>query len=97
VESARSVRAEASGCAFDDRPAGIAPRTSECIAESVAGLAHDLGKAVLLVDQDIRSALDITDYVYVVKTGAVVASGPREEFGGDTDALVARWLYASGE
>jgi len=33
----------------------------------------------------------------VVKTGAVFAHGPRETFGADTDALVARWLYASGE
>jgi len=82
---------------LDEPTAGIDPQTSETIYEIVAGLAHDLGKAVLLVDQDIRSALDITDYVYVVKTGAVFAHGPRETFGADTDALVARWLYASGE
>jgi ABC-type transporter Mla maintaining outer membrane lipid asymmetry ATPase subunit MlaF len=49
------------------------------------------------VDQDIKSALEITDYVYVIKTVSVFAEGPREDFGGDTDALVARWLYASGE
>lgn len=97
VEIARSLMAEPSVYLIDEPTAGIDPQTSESIYEIVAGLAHDLGKAVLLVDQDIRSALDITDYVYVVKTGAVVASGPREEFGGDTDALVARWLYASGE
>jgi branched-chain amino acid transport system ATP-binding protein len=97
VEIARSLMAEPSVYLIDEPTAGIDPQTSESIYEIVAGLAHELDKAVLLVDQDIRSALDITDYVYVVKTGSVVASGPREEFGGDTDALVARWLYASGE
>ena len=52
---------------------------------------------MLLVDQDIRAALAIADYVYVVKNGAVFSEGVRESYGGDTDALVARWLYASGE
>jgi branched-chain amino acid transport system ATP-binding protein len=97
VEIARSLMAEPSVYLIDEPTAGIDPQTSESIYEIVAGLAHDLNKAVLLVDQDIRSALEITDYVYVVKTGTVAASGPREAFGGDTDALVARWLYASGE
>jgi len=97
VEIARSLMADPSVYMIDEPTAGIDPQTSETIYEIVAGLAHDLGKAVLLVDQDIRSALDITDYVYVVKTGAVFAHGPRETFGADTDALVARWLYASGE
>ncbi len=97
VEIARSLMADPSVYLIDEPTAGIDPQTSEGIYDIVASLAHDLNKAVLLVDQDIRAALDITDHVYVVKSGAVAASGPRESFGGDTDALVARWLYASGE
>jgi hypothetical protein len=31
-----------------------------------------------------------------MRTGAVLSEGSRETFGGDTEALVARWLYASG-
>lgn len=97
VEIARSLMADPSVYLIDEPTAGIDPQTSEGIYEIVASLARDLDKAVLLVDQDIRSALEITDYVYVVKTGTVAACGPREEFGADTDELVARWLYASGE
>lgn len=97
VEIARSLMTDPSVYLIDEPTAGIDPQTSESIYEIVSGLAHDLGKAVLLVDQDIRSALDITDYVYVVKNGTAVAQGPRETFGTNTDELVARWLYASGE
>lgn len=97
VEIARSLMADPSVYLIDEPTAGIDPKTSELIYDIVAQLARDLGKAVLLVDQDIHSALDITDYVYVVKTGTVFAQGPREGFGNDTDALVARWLHASGE
>ncbi|RWA79121.1 ABC transporter ATP-binding protein [Mesorhizobium sp.] len=97
VEIARSLMTDPSIYLIDEPTAGVDPQTSELIYEIVRDLARDLGKAVLLVDQDIRAALAITDYVYVVKNGAVFSEGAREDFGSDTDALVARWLYASGE
>ncbi len=97
VEIARSLMADPSVYLIDEPTAGVDPQTSETIYEIVQNLARDLSKAVLLVDQDIRAALAITDYVYVVKNGAVFSEGGREDFGADTDALVARWLYASGQ
>ena len=97
VEIARSLMADPSVYLIDEPTAGVDPQTSGTIYEIVESLARDLGKAVLLVDQDIRAALAITDYVYVVKTGSIFSEGAREDFGTDTDALVARWLYASGE
>ncbi|HEY1545982.1 MAG TPA: ATP-binding cassette domain-containing protein [Xanthobacteraceae bacterium] len=96
VEIARSLMTEPPVYLIDEPTAGIDPRTSEEIYELVASLARDSGKAILLVDQDIKSALAIADYVYVVKNGSVTSRGSRATFGGDTDALVARWLYASG-
>jgi len=81
---------------IDEPTAGIEPRTSEEIYEIIQSLARDLNKAILLVDQDIKSALAIADYVYVVKNGSVTVQGPRDSFGDDTDALVARWLHAGG-
>ena len=97
VEIARSLMADPSVYLIDEPTAGVDPQTSETIYDIVQGLARDLSKAVLLVDQDIRAALAITDYVYVVKNGTVFSEGERDDFGTDTDALVARWLYASGE
>jgi branched-chain amino acid transport system ATP-binding protein len=96
VEIARSLLTEPPVYLIDEPTAGIDPRTSEDIYELIASLARDAGKAILLVDQDIKSALAIADYVYVVKNGSVASQGRRATFGGDTDALVARWLYASG-
>jgi branched-chain amino acid transport system ATP-binding protein len=97
VEIARSLMTEPSVYLIDEPTAGVDPQTSDIIYNIVRDLARDLGKAVLLVDQDIRAALAITDYVYVVKNGTVFSEGAREDFGSDTDALVARWLYAIGE
>ncbi|HLW46862.1 MAG TPA: ABC transporter ATP-binding protein [bacterium] len=95
LEMARNLMYDPSVFLIDEPTAGIEPR----VATQIYGLIKDLaakGKAVLLVDQNIKRALEIADYVYVMRTGTVLSEGSRESFGGDTDALVARWLYESG-
>lgn len=94
VEIARSLMTDPHLYLIDEPSAGVDPQTSEAIYEMVLDLARDMDKAILLVDQDVKSALEITDYVYVVKSGRLFAQGPRSDFQGDTDALVAQWLYA---
>ncbi len=95
LEIARSLMYDPTVFFIDEPTAGIEPR----VAAQIYGLIKDLaatGKAVLLVDQNIKRALEIADYVYVMRTGTVLSEGSRESFGGDTDALIARWLYESG-
>src|SRR5439155_24476730 len=74
--------------------ASIEPRVAAQTYALIKELAA-AGKAVLLVDQNIRGALEIADYAYVMRTGAPLTEGPRGGFRGDTEAPVARWLYAS--
>jgi branched-chain amino acid transport system ATP-binding protein len=95
LEMARSLMHDPVLFLIDEPTAGIEPRVAGMIYEMIKGLAVE-GKAVLLVDQNIKRALEIADYVYVMRTGTVLSEGSRDEFGGDTEPLVARWLYASG-
>ncbi|HET7343379.1 MAG TPA: ABC transporter ATP-binding protein [Methylomirabilota bacterium] len=95
LEIARSLMHDPVLFLIDEPTAGVEPRIAALIYELIRGLAGQ-GKAVLLVDQNIKRALEIADYVYVMRTGTVLSQGARAEFGGDTEALVARWLYASG-
>jgi branched-chain amino acid transport system ATP-binding protein len=81
---------------IDEPTAGVDPITSADVYRIIEQLAHEEGRAVLLVDQDIRRALAVADHVYVIRNGALFAEGPREDFGGDTAALVSHWLSASG-
>jgi branched-chain amino acid transport system ATP-binding protein len=95
LEIARSLMHDPAVFLIDEPTAGIEPR----VAALIYGLIKDLaaqGKAILLVDQNIKRALEIADYVYVMRTGTVLTEGSKDLFGGDTEALVARWLYASG-
>ena len=95
LEFARSLMLDPVLFLIDEPTAGVEPRVAALIYDLIKGLATQ-GKAVLLVDQNIKRALEIADYVYVMRTGTVLSEGTREAFGGDTEALVARWLYASG-
>ena len=95
LEIARSLMHDPGTFLIDEPTAGIEPRVASRIYELIREIAIR-GKAVLLVDQNIRKALEVADYVYVMRTGAILSEGSRDEFGGDTESLVARWLYASG-
>jgi len=96
LEIARSLMQDPVLFLIDEPTAGIEPRVAAMIYDLIKGLATE-GKAILLVDQNIKRALEIADYVYVMRTGTVLSEGARAVFGGDTEALVARWLYASGD
>jgi branched-chain amino acid transport system ATP-binding protein len=96
LEIARSLMHDPVLFLIDEPTAGVEPRIAALIYALIKRLASD-GKAVLLVDQNIKRALEIADYVYVMRTGTVLSDGSREAFGGDTAALISRWLYASGD
>ncbi len=92
LEFARSLFTEPSIFLIDEPTASIEPRVTAQIYELIRGLARE-GKAILLVDQNIKGALGIADYVYVMRTGTLYAEGPRAEFGDDVELLVSEWLY----
>jgi branched-chain amino acid transport system ATP-binding protein len=96
LEIARSLMHDPVLFLIDEPTAGIEPRVATQIYELIKNLAAQ-NKAILLVDQNIKRALEIADYIYVMRTGTILSEGSREEFGKDTEALIARWLYASGD
>jgi branched-chain amino acid transport system ATP-binding protein len=92
LEFARALLAEPKLLLIDEPTASIEPRVAAQIYALIAGLARD-GKAILLVDQNIKGALGIADYVYVMRTGSLFDEGPRSNFTEDVETLVSRWLY----
>jgi branched-chain amino acid transport system ATP-binding protein len=92
LEIARALLTDPDIFLIDEPTASIEPRVAAQIYALVEGLAR-AGKAVLLVDQNIKGALGVADHVYVMRTGALFAEGPRTDFTDDVEALVSRWLY----
>jgi branched-chain amino acid transport system ATP-binding protein len=92
LEIARALLTDPAVMLIDEPTASIEPRVAAQIYALIADLARD-GKAILLVDQNIKGALGIADHVYVMRTGALLEEGPRGQFTAEVEHLVARWLY----
>lgn len=92
LEIARALLTDPTVMLIDEPTASVEPRVTAQIYELIAGLARD-GKAILLVDQNIKGAIAISDHVYVMRTGTLLEEGPRSAFTDDLETLVSRWLY----
>ncbi len=64
---------------LDEPGMGLAPAVSQMIFKHVFKLREELGATVLLVEQNARSALKISDRGYVLETGRVIVQGTSME------------------
>jgi len=72
----------------DEPTAGLAIMLARQVYDLLIQLKEE-GITILLVDQNIRQAINIADYVYVLELGRNRHEGPREEF---DDLKKALWL-----
>jgi len=74
---------------LDEPSTGLSPgRTAEVI-EMVARIRATLGKAVLLIEQNVQQALRYADHVVVLKTGSLVYSGEPGRLSRDPTELIS--------
>jgi branched-chain amino acid transport system ATP-binding protein len=89
VELARTLMTEPKAILVDEPTAGLAKMLTEEVYRMLAGLRDDEGITIILVDQEIRQALKIADYVYVLELGSNKFEGRVEEF---TNLEKAFWV-----
>jgi len=77
---------------LDEPSLGLAPRIVADMFDVITGLRR-AGVSVLLVEQNARAALAISDWGYVLETGRVVLDGPASELAGDA-RIVETYLGA---
>jgi branched-chain amino acid transport system ATP-binding protein len=66
----RSLMARPTMLLLDEPSAALAPRVVEEIADAILAL-RELGLTLLLVEQNVGMALDIADYIYVIRGGKI--------------------------
>jgi len=80
VEIGRTLMAEPKVLLVDEPTAGLSKMLSDEVYEMLASLATRDHLTILLVDQEIRQALKIADYVYVLELGRNKFEGKASEF-----------------
>ncbi len=91
LDIAKSLLANPSLLLIDEPAVGLSPIIAQDIYSELRALKRE-GRSILLVDQDVRSAMEIADEVYVLELGQVKACGKRDEFEGQLGDLVRSWL-----
>lgn len=89
VEIGRVLMAEPKMLLVDEPTAGLSKMLAEEVYVMLTDLSRRDGLTILLVDQEIRHALKIADYVYVLELGRNKHEGPVAEF---EDLEKAFWI-----
>ncbi|MDL2307597.1 ABC transporter ATP-binding protein [Desulfovibrio sp. OttesenSCG-928-C06] len=63
---------------LDEPSLGLAPLLVKEIF-NIIGKVRDMGKTILLIEQNAFAALSIANYAYILETGSVVLEGPGQE------------------
>jgi branched-chain amino acid transport system ATP-binding protein len=79
---------------LDEPTLGVAPKLVQEIARSIVAINRDEKVSVLLVEQNSRMALRISNRAYALSTGSVVLQGPSAELLADPRVKA---LYLGGE
>ena len=89
VEISRTLMAEPKVLLVDEPTAGLSKMLAEEVYEMLKMLVTVDELTILLVDQEIRQAMKIADYVYVLELGRNKFEGPAQQF---TDLEKAFWV-----
>lgn len=91
---ARALMAEPSVIVLDEPSLGLAPQLVGEIVGTLARLRDERQLAVLLVEQNVRAAFRVADYVLVMDRGVAVAEGSPAQLADDPRVRAA---YLGGE
>ena len=64
---------------LDEPSLGLSPILVEQLGETITAIRKDLGMSILLVEQNVGLALEMTSRVYVMQTGQIAFSGATDE------------------
>lgn len=75
---------------FDEPSLGIMPILVRELFETIKKLRIEMGLTILLVEQNVKKAIDLADRTYVLQTGRIIKEGGKELL--DTDMVRKAFL-----
>jgi branched-chain amino acid transport system ATP-binding protein len=78
----RALMADPKLLMLDEPSLGLAPLVVREVFRTIERLG-EAGASILLIEQNARAALEVSDYGYVLETGALALQGPAAELARD--------------
>jgi branched-chain amino acid transport system ATP-binding protein len=79
IAIARALMAAPRMLMLDEPSLGLAPLLVREIFDNVRHVNQDLGTTILVVEQNAKIALDVSDYAYIMESGKIVLEGASAE------------------
>jgi len=71
---------------LDEPSLGLAPLVVKEVFRTIESL-RDAGVSILLIEQNARAALEVSEYAYVLETGAIALEGPARQLADDARVI----------
>jgi ABC-type branched-subunit amino acid transport system ATPase component len=91
VELAGLLALKAKVLCLDEPTAGLAQRETEAFGPLIVNVQRQLGASVLLIEHDMPLIMGISDRVYCLEAGAVIAEGSPKDVR-DNPRVIASYL-----
>ena len=72
---------------LDEPSIGLAPKLFQDLAGPIRALQQERKMSILIVEQNVREALKISDRVIVMKSGQLIREGSPEDFSNNTELM----------
>lgn len=95
VELAGLLALEATVLCLDEPTAGVAQRDTEAFGPLLEEIGRELGASMVVIEHDLPMIIELSDRIYCLELGRVIAAGPPEVVREDP-AVVASYLGTAG-
>jgi len=85
VAIARALMAAPKMLMLDEPSLGLAPLLVKEIFQNIRQINAELGTTILVVEQNAKTALNISDYAYIMESGKIVLEGISKELQNNPD------------
>ena len=89
LEIARALSTNPSMLLLDEPAAGMNPQETEDLCAFIRDIKERFSLTVLLIEHDMNLVMDISDRIYVLNFGALIANGTPAEIQSNPDVITA--------